>query len=226
MAQTNIKSGTRMQMAEDAATGEEMQFRMICTFYKKIDESAFLISVPMLDGKPLPFDETQKFIFRYKAGSEEMILAGYVDDEVKEGIRRYWKIRRVTEQRQFLQRADERMKVALRMKYKRAIVHTDEESEAEQRDGMTLDISAGGMALFLNDRFDVGELCELTFPRVGSSEDGQAMQHIMAVVCWNRETPRGSLYRQVCGLQYRLADGEEHQRMQKYVANIKKKYKL
>ncbi len=226
MANFDIKSGTKMQVAFDVAPGEELQFNMVCTFYKKIDESAFLISVPMKDGKALPADETKKFIMKYTAGSESMILAGYVDDEVKEGIRRYWKIRRVTEQRQLFQRADERLKITLKVKYRNGTALPGEEHEMEFRDGMTLDISAGGMALFLNDSFDVGELCLITLPRIGTTEEGRAIEDVAAVVCWQREVPKGSLYRRLCGLQYRLGQGEEHQRMQQYVATVKKRYKI
>ena len=36
---------------------------------------------------------------------------------MKVGIRRFWKVRRVTEHRQFIKRVDVRMKVALPVKY-------------------------------------------------------------------------------------------------------------
>ena len=114
-----IKSGTKLRLAMDVGIGEEPRFNMVCTFAKSLDESAFLISIPMRDGKPMPLDETQKLLIRYgAAGSDDMIVAGYADDIVKEGIRRYWKIRRVSEQRQFFQRADERLKVALPILYR------------------------------------------------------------------------------------------------------------
>ena len=214
-----------MQVAFDVPPDKDPQFTMLCTFYKALDDSAFLISIPMRDGKLLPMDEAQKLLIKYTVGGDPMILAGYADDEVKEGIRRYWKIRRVTEQRAFFKRADERLKVALRVTYRRDTALPGEDN-SQTESGMTLDISAGGMALFLNDNFDVGELCDVTLPRVGSTPEGRAIQDVVAVVCWNRDAPRGSLYRRICGLQYRLGQGEEHQRMQDYVSNVKKKYKL
>jgi len=213
-------------MAYDAPPDQEPSFSMVCTFFKALDESAFLISVPMKDGKPLPMNEKQKLLIRYNAGGESMIMAGYADDEVKEGIRRYWKIRQVTDQRQFFQRADERVKVALRVKYSRTISLPGEEDFIGVEDGMTLDISGGGMALFLNDRMDVGELISVTLPRVGTSPEGRAIEDMAAVICWNRDAPRGSLYRNICGLQYRWGDGDGKQRMQDYVGHVKKKYQL
>ena len=97
-----IKHGTKMRLAFDAPLSQEPQFHMICTFNKALDESAFLVSIPMVGGKPLSLDENQKLLFKYGEGEETCILAGYADDEVKEGIRHYWKIRRVAEQRQLV----------------------------------------------------------------------------------------------------------------------------
>ena len=61
MGALNIKRGTKMQLAKEAVVGREPEFNMISTFNKELDESAFLVSVPMLDGKALSADETQKF---------------------------------------------------------------------------------------------------------------------------------------------------------------------
>ena len=108
-----IKPGTRLAIAFDAPLGKQPEFDMVSTFAKALDESAFLISIPMKGGKPLAMDESQKLLIRYGHGEDTMIVAGYPDDTVKEGIRRYWRIRRVTEQRAFFKRADERLKVAL-----------------------------------------------------------------------------------------------------------------
>ena len=143
-----IKSGTRMQIAFDVPPDKDPVFELVCTFNKVIDESAFLISVPMKDGKPLAFDDTRKLLIKYNVASDPMIIAGYADDEVKEGIRRYWKIRRVTEQRSFFKRADERVKVPLKVSYTRAVSLPGEKSRGVES-GMTLDISAGGIIVTL-----------------------------------------------------------------------------
>lgn len=100
-------------MALDVPIGQEPSFSLICTFVKPLDSASFLISIPMKDGKPLPLDETQKLLICFGAGSEMQIVAGYADDIVKEGIRRCWKIRRVSEQRQFFRRVDERLRAAI-----------------------------------------------------------------------------------------------------------------
>ena len=220
-----IKTGTKLQLAYDAAMGQEPNFNMVCTFNKSLNASAFLISIPMVNGKALEVDETQKLLIRYGTGNDSMILAGYVDDIVKEGIRRYWKIRSVAEQRQFFQRADERVKVTLRVEYSQDTWPLNADGEIPKEDGMSLDVSAGGAAIFMNRRFDVGEIVELNLPRVGTSAKGQALVEI-GNVCWVREAPKGSMYRLLCGLQFRFGDPSEKEQLQDYLANVKEKYKL
>ena len=51
-----IKHGTKMRLAFDAPISQEPKFNMICTFNKALDESAFLVSIPMVGGKALPLD--------------------------------------------------------------------------------------------------------------------------------------------------------------------------
>lgn len=221
-----IKSGTRLQMALDKGLGETPQFDMICTFAKAVDESAFLVSIPMKGGKPLPMDENQKILFAYGLGDEKAIMAGYADDVVKEGIRSYWKIRRVTEQRQFLQRVDERYKITLRLTYKQETWMPNEDGNIPEEDALSLDISAGGMALFLNRRLEVGEVCEVTLPRLGTTEEGRKLEGVVGAVCWLREAPRGSMFRNICGLQFRFSDEVDRARLQEYLGYMKKKYKL
>ena len=225
MAALKIKTGTKLRMAYDAELGKEPNFNMVCTFNKSLNESAFLISIPVVNGKPLEVDETQKLLIQYGSGNDAMIFAGFVDDTVKEGVRRYWKIRRVSEQRQFFQRADERVKVTLRVEYSQDTWALDENGEIPKEDGMSLDVSAGGAAIFMNRRFDVGEIVELNLPRIGTSERGQALTEI-GNVCWVREAPKGSMYRLLCGLQFRFGDPAEKEQLQGYLANVKEKYKL
>ena len=64
----NVRHGSKMRLAFDAPLGQEPKFNMICTFNKALDESAFLVSIPMVGGKALPLDEKQKFLFQYEEG--------------------------------------------------------------------------------------------------------------------------------------------------------------
>ena len=226
MGPLDIKRGTKMQLAKDAAVGHEPVFNMLSTFNKELDESAFLVSIPMLDGKPLQADESQKFLFRYEEGEETRIIAGYVDDVIKEGIRRYWKIRRVTENRQFVKRIDVRMKVELPVKFMQDTWELNSQGEIEQESGETMDISNNGLAVYMNRWFEVGETCIFTLPRLGNASEGMPSREVVGVICWEREMPKGGPFRFVTGIQLRFANTDEKVKMQEYVAYVKKRYKL
>ncbi len=220
-----IKPGTKLRMALDVPIGQQPQFNLVCTFVKSLDVASFLISIPMRDGQPMPMDDTRKLLIRYGTDKDAMIVAGYADDVVKEGIRRCWKIRRVAEQRQFFQRADERLKVTVPITYSQPTWRPDSDGVIRPEEGLTLDISAGGLASYVSRRLIVGEVCDINLPAIGTSREGRAIAAV-AAVCWVREAPKGSPFRFVCGYQFRFADGEEREQMQLYVANIKKRYKL
>ena len=220
-----IKPGTKLRMALDVPIGQQPQFNLVCTFVKSLDVASFLISIPMRDGQPMPMDDTRKLLIRYGTDKDAMIVAGYADDVVKEGIRRCWKIRRVAEQRQFFQRADERLKVTVPITYSQPTWQPDSDGVIRREEGLTLDISAGGLASYVNRRLVVGEACDINLPAIGTGREGRAIT-ALAAICWIREAPKGSPFRFVCGYQFRFADGEEREQMQLYVANIKKRYKL
>lgn len=220
------KHGAKMQLAYDVPPGQEPQFNMICTFNKALDESAFLVSIPMVDGKLLIPEETQKLLFRYGEGDAQSLVAGYVDDVVKEGIRRYWKVRRVTEQRQFVQRRDIRVKIQIPVTYMQDTWELNSEGQIEKETGETMDISNNGMAVCMNRWFQVGESCIFTLPRLGNAGEGQEARDAVGVICWMRELPKGGAFRFAAGIQLRFSSTEESREMQDYVAYVKQRYKL
>ncbi len=226
MAELNIPAGTRLNICFAPAVGETPEFDMSASFFKTIDESFFLLSVPLKGGHPVKVDESQKLLLRYNLGSETMVIAAYCDDVVKQGIRNYWKLRRVSEQRQFFQRSDERYKVTFHVSYMQPTWAPREDGTIEKEDAMTLDISAGGAALFLNSRFDVGEVCQVTLPRIGTDPEGEEIENVVSAICWYRDAPQGSPYRFICGIQFRFANDPERDTVRSYVGNIKKVYKL
>ena len=221
-----VKNGSRMVMAYDVPVGSDPQFNMNCTYVKGLDEASFLVSIPMKDGKLMEMDENQKLLIRCGNGADAQILAGYVDDVVRQGLRSYWKIRRVSESRQFFQRADERIKVALRVEYMQDTWPLNFEGNIDPEEGLTVDISAGGLAMYLNHRFEVGEICEVMLPDIGRTDSGRNPGELIAVACWTREAPRGSVYRNVAGFQFRLEEGPERERVKDYVSYVKKRYRL
>lgn len=221
-----LKKGTKMQLAFDAPVGQEPQFNMLCTFNKALDESAFLVSAPMVDGKKLIPDESQKLLFKYTEGDESNIVAGYVDDTVKEGIRSYLKVRRVAEQRQFIKRVDIRMKVELPITYMQDTWELNSNGEVDWEKGQTMDVSNNGLAVYMNRWFEVGETCIFKLPRIGSTSEGRPELEVVGAICWMRDMPKGSPFRFVTGIQLRFSGTEDRQEMQEYVAYVKKRYKL
>lgn len=222
----DLRRGTRLQIGFDRGFGKGIDFNMFCTFGKALNEASVLVSIPMKDGKPLEVEETQKILFKYDLNGEAHTFAGYVDGVVKEGIRTYWKVRKVDDQRKFFQRADERINAALKVEYWQSTWNPGPDGTITPYEGMTLDISAGGIAMYLDRRFEVGEFIELKLPRVGLDPEGAAITDIVGVVCWNREAPKGSLHRNICGIQFKFGDGLEKERLQEYVDYTKKKFKL
>ena len=221
-----IKHGTKLRLALETAVGQETQFNLICTFNKMVNESAFLISIPMEGGKPLPLDENCKLLFQHEEAGIVQIFAGYADDELKEGIHKYWKVRLVAERRQMVQRADVRMKVSLPVQYMQDTWALNSDGEIDKESGETMDISNGGLAVYLNHWFDVGETCIFSLPRIGTASSGVPKHEVVGVVCWMREVPKGGNFRFVAGIQLRFADQEERNEMQNYVAYVKKRYRL
>lgn len=215
-----------MRVAFDVPANQEPQFNMMSTFNKALDESAFLVSIPMHEGKALVPDENQKMLFRHGEGEESQVIAGYVDDIVKEGIRRFWKVRRVAENRQFVKRVDVRMKVELPITFMQDTWALNSQGEIDKEKGETADISNNGLAVYMNRWFDVGESCRFTLPRIGTVSEGRDAQDVVGTVCWTRELPKGGSYRFLSGVQLRFSDLQERGQMQSYVSFVKKRYKL
>lgn len=221
MAELQIKPGTKLQMAFDVPMGQKTDFNMMATFKKAIDDAYFLVSVPMLAGKPLLLDENQKFLMQYSVGDNTFMIAGYPEAVEKVGIRTFWKMRQVAEQRTFFKRRDERFEVSMRLEYQR-----DNVDNPETEDAMTIDISAGGVAIYLNDYPDVGEALQVQMPTIRLQGERHELPVQLGIVCWVRQAPKGSLYRNVCGLQFRYADDIERETVKEYMEYVRAKYKM
>lgn len=221
MAELQIKPGTKLQMAFDVPMGQKTDFNMMATFKEAIDDAYFLVSVPMLAGKPLLLDENQKFLMQYSVGDNTFMIAGYPEAVEKVGIRTFWKMRQVAEQRTFFKRRDERFKVSMRLEYQR-----DKVDNPETEDAMTIDVSAGGVAIYLNDYPDVGEALQVQMPTIRLRGERHELPVQLGIVCWVRQAPKGSLYRNVCGLQFRYADDIERETVKEYMEYVRAKYKM
>lgn len=68
MAEQQITPGTKLQVAFDVPMGQKTDFNMLATYKEDLDEAYFLMSAPMLAGKPLLIDENQKLLLQYQVG--------------------------------------------------------------------------------------------------------------------------------------------------------------
>lgn len=83
MAEQQITPGTKLQVAFDVPMGQKTDFNMLATYKENLDDAYFLMSAPMLAGKPLLMDENQKLLLQYKVGEETFVLAGYPESVEK-----------------------------------------------------------------------------------------------------------------------------------------------
>lgn len=222
MAQVKIRTGTKLFLTyagERQAKNEDFTIRS--TFEKNLNESSFLISVPLQNGKRMEPNEEKKLLIKYAMGGEDIVIEGYVDDVVKQGIRQYWKIRKVTEGRKFFQRQDERVQIAIHVDYTRLEWITNTLGEQRTEEGLTLDVSAGGIAMFLNDRLDVGEIIYVHMPTVGRTKAGKGFT-VRGETCWLRDAEKGNPFRHTTGLKFIFDTTDEKKKMSAYVGAVSK----
>ena len=163
-----LKKGTKMQLAFDVPVGQELSSICSAHLIKHWTNQHFWYLPQWWTARGLCRMKARNYCFKYTEGEESNILAGYVDDVVKEGIRHYLKVRRVAEQRQFIKRMDVRMKVELPITYMQDTWELNSEGEVDKEKGQTMDISNNGLAVYMNRWFEVGESCIFTLPRLGT----------------------------------------------------------
>ncbi len=222
MAELKIRTGTKLFLVyagERQVKNEDFTIRS--TFEKNVSESSFLISVPLKNGQRMEPDEDRKLLIKYALGGEDIIVEGYVDDVVKVGVRQYWKIRKVTEGRKFFQRMDERVQAVLRVSYTRLGWITNTLGEQRAEEGATLDISAGGLAMFLNDKLDVGEIIYINLPTVGRAKAGKGFM-VRGETCWLRDAQKGNPFRHTMGAKFIFDTTDEKKKMSAYMGAVAK----
>ena len=215
MSQLPIKTGTKLSLRYADDKTDKDEFRLRSTFEKNVNDTSFLMSIPLLDGKRLEADHERKLLIRYGEGNSTIIVEGYVDDVVKQGIRQYWKVRKVTEGRKFFKRQDERIQASVDVTYSKLswIGATIDDRRVEE--GQTLDFSLGGIALMLNDETTVGEIIEVTFPTLSRAKAGQSVS-TKAECCWQRKLQKGSGFRFASGLKFIFETTDAKKQMQAY----------
>lgn len=214
MEKLKIKSGGKVELV--LGGGDKKPFEVKSTFEKNVNEASFLISVPMSQGKRLEADPFQKLLIKYELGGGVYVVEGYVDDVAQEGRRTFWKIRKVSENREFFQRTDERIKVNLEITFTKRWWTPEGLDSAEELNAITMDVSAGGLAMLMNAPLAVGEIVEVGLPSVkrkrGVSLSGET--------CWFRETEKGNAFRYMAGLKFVFITPKDKDRMYKYIEAV------
>lgn len=214
MEKLKIRQGTKLNIALEDNNDEK--FELKSTFEKNINDSSFLISVPMQQGKRLELDEFKKLYIKYEMGDTAFVVEGFIDDYVKEGIRNYWKIRKVSENREFFQRSDQRIKARLNIKVAKRWWSPEGVDALEDLDALTLDISSGGLAMFIDTTLSVGEIVETTLPKRGNRKEVP----VRSETCWVRQTEKGNAYRYIVGLKFMFTNTKDREKVERYVGGL------
>lgn len=219
MEKMKIKPGTKLNLAFEGQA--ENDFVMKSTFEKSLNDASFLISIPMKNGKHVEMDPFTKLLIKYDIGGDSYLVEGYVDDTVKVGIRTFWKFRRVSGTRVFMERSDVRISAQLEVGME--ISWRDQEGQIhdETVEGLTKDISAGGAAIWLNLPLKVGEIIEVNLPPLGRKHGIS----LLAETCWFRDTEKGNSYRHIGGIRFLFSEKKEKDRVASYVAAVEKQAK-
>lgn len=198
MARLLIKTGTKLTVRPESRS-KDKDFELKCSYEKTIDDVSFLMTIPLIAGKqylPDPNDELQ---IVYATSDAAVEIIGFAEDLVKIGPRSFIKIRTVGASRAFNQRADVRIKAELEVKLIKNKYANGLDSDDEY-EGVTLDISNGGIAVCTNLTADAGEIIEVRFAK---PEKGRRKPlSLRSEICWQRDAPRGSAYRKVFGVKF------------------------
>ena len=216
MAKINLKSGTKLDVTFTDDSGAVIEVKS--TFEKNEDEVTILISRPLHQGKPVSVDENTRLILE---GGQQIVvsLEGYVEGEVRRGPRTYWRVRTVNNRSVVNQRADARIKAELALRVQKTYWNQEGIDSIETLDCLSLDISNGGIAFYLNAPVSAGEILELELPKQGRFSPVS----LRGEACWMREADQASAYRYITGVRFLTDNARDRDRITRYVAALAKK---
>lgn len=213
MANNTLKAGIKLDVTYIDASGKRITLKS--AFEKNVDSVCILITRPLMMGKPAEIDSATRLTL---SGGQGLIvnMEGYVDATMKIGPRSYWKFHKVTQTEHSDQRLHERYKAELPVEVQKTYWNADQTSSIEAFPGLTLDISTGGVAIYLNAAAAGGEILELVLPKQKRLRE----LSLRGEVCWMREAEKASAYRYILGVRFILDDKNEQDRLTRYVAAV------
>lgn len=211
MARVRIPVGSKLTLYYESGGVET--FEMKSTFEKSVSDVSFLISAPIRNNSYIDIDCFRQILVKYKLGDITQMIPVYPEERVTVGKRVFWRVRQVGAAREFIPRIDKRYSVFFPASYASVSWDPDNPLSGERLPAQTMDLSAGGVALFMASDPKVGEVMNVIFPQSGSVK--AVMQK--AEVCWIREAKKGSPYRNMSGLKFLFSTEQEKTDMIKYI---------
>lgn len=210
MAKSAIKARTNFNIRLESKINDS-SYVLKAEYYKRIDDEKFLITVPAQDGKPQTIQESDKLYMNYNIGGEINELEGYADGYVKKGSKIYLKVRKTMGETKFDQRVSIRIKVAIKAKWDKL----DKSGKNGDSSGTTMDISGGGVSMYMDTRLNSGEKVELHFPKIKGSKEFT----VKGEVCWITSTKDSDKQKFLAGFRF-LPENNQVQQIADYVQAV------
>ncbi|MDD2568536.1 MAG: PilZ domain-containing protein [Clostridia bacterium] len=214
MSKLKISSGTKidLQLIKD---NEKKVLALKSTFEKNVDDVSLLISAPLHKGKYIIFEQFDKLSIKYYQVQTKHILFGYIEDYVQIGLRNYWQVHMVSEERQFVRRAHERIKALLRVSYNKYAGENTFQKQ-DKMYALSRDISAGGISLRINRYLEPKEIIEVTLPPLGKIKSFS--QKVEAR--WIMATENNKAFSYVAGFRFIFKNSTEKENLKAYVSSL------
>lgn len=208
MEKKGVSPGTKLDIKLESML-HDSDFSLKSTYEKRVNDTYFLITSPIKNGAPYVIGDKDRLYIECTENDVKFSVEGYVEEYVRKGIRTYLSVHRATPWASFISRADPRVKLDAMIKVEKKRWLSEQDMEIELLDARTLDMSAGGVALYVNLKPQVGEFLDLIFPKIKSTKE----LAIRGEVCWVRDSERGNPFRNIVGLRFFLNDKAEKERV-------------
>lgn len=214
MPKLKIASGTKidLQLIRDK---EKKPLILKSTFEKNVDDVSFLISAPLHKGSYMVFEQFDKLSIKYHQGQTKRILFGYIEEYVQIGVRNYWQVHIVSEEREFVRRAHERIRASIRVSYTKYAA----ENNPKKQDimyALSHDISAGGISLRINNCLEPEEILEVTLPPLGKIKSFSQKCEVR----WIMATDNNKAFSYASGFRFIFKNNAEKENMKAYVSSL------
>ncbi|MDL2273824.1 flagellar brake protein [Oscillospiraceae bacterium OttesenSCG-928-G22] len=212
MRKVEIKPGTHLRMKLDSTLEVQPNFELSSTFEVADGDLEFSIGAPMHRGAYYPINVGELVYFSYYDDLARYDFQGVILERYRDGELAFLRARQTTEIIRTQRREDYRLDVSFRgtLEYEE---FNGVEYETKKIAYMTLDLSGGGAAVFLNTYFGLGKKVFLTLP-IG--ELGGPLR-LECEVRWMRQNVKGAIYKYIVGLKFLFKFARDKQSIIRYI---------